>query len=124
MPLTYPNIVWIVDSGASHHMTNRRELHLDFKSMKNPLSVKIANGFCLEILGRGTVILNNQLKLLDTLNDLTLSFNFMSINKITKDNNCIVCFSQSKCWFSPSKCLLQETLFRENIDSADGENGL
>ncbi len=46
---------WIMDSGASAHMTHRREYFATFEELSDTSSVKLGNNEILEIKGRGTI---------------------------------------------------------------------
>ena len=46
---------WIIDSGASRHMTSRKDWLNDYKEFTEPESVKLGNGMTIEALGTGNV---------------------------------------------------------------------
>lgn len=108
---------WIIDSGASDHMTNNRSILTDFNFFSIPKSVRIANGLDLKVLGKGNVKLTAKLILRDVFYVPCLSFNLVSISKITHDNHCLAVFSSSHCFF-------QETRMLKMIGSARQCKGL
>ena len=46
---------WIVDSGASSHMTQRRELLINYEEFKEPQKVCLGDGRTVEALGKGNI---------------------------------------------------------------------
>lgn len=61
--------------------------------------INIANGTSLLVTGIETVRLSGKFSLHNVLYVPSLSFNLLLVGKLPKDNNCITCFSSSKCWF-------------------------
>jgi len=60
VPQTYNSGSWIVDSGASSHMTHTRELLVDYEEFDNPQNVCLGDGQIMEALGRGKLIFISQ----------------------------------------------------------------
>lgn len=110
-------INWITDSGASDHMTHNKHILIYYVSFSSPKYVEVATGFRTYILRKGTVILNNRLKLLNVLYTPNLNFHLISVRKFIMDNQCLASFS-------PYKVLFQGTTIGEKIDSAKIHNGL
>lgn len=50
---------WILDSGATRHITNRRELLFDFVEYAKPQSVRIGDNRMLSGVGKGSVKLKS-----------------------------------------------------------------
>ena len=46
---------WILDSGASSHMSFDRDEFMDIKELKNPISITIANGTSVQAMATGSV---------------------------------------------------------------------
>ena len=46
---------WVLDSGATDHMTNRREWLLDYTELKTPIVVRIGNGTAISAIGKGRI---------------------------------------------------------------------
>lgn len=51
----HPIIDWIADSGASSHMTNRRDWFINFEKFKNPLEILIADNSTILAYGSGSI---------------------------------------------------------------------
>ena len=49
------NDFWLIDSGASDHMTNRREWFCDFEGFASLVDIKIGNGDSMYAYGKGNV---------------------------------------------------------------------
>jgi hypothetical protein len=49
---------WIMDSGASHHMTSNRALLINYESFKTPTPIELGNNAVIYAQGRGSVTLN------------------------------------------------------------------
>ena len=47
--------VWIIDSGASRHMTFQRNVLKDYKEFENPEPVQLGDGQTVSALGEGKV---------------------------------------------------------------------
>ena len=82
---------WIVDSGATCHISNNRKLFTEYQTLQKPLEVSLGNGYALEAVGSGVVSLTLQLpdfqrkkcKLHDVLYVLKLTYNLLSVSKMT-----------------------------------------
>jgi hypothetical protein len=89
---------WIVDSGATDHMTCEPKQLQNFTKLKEPQYVTVANGNKTKILGTGTTnFLNKNVK--DVLYLPDFNSNLLSVRKITQDLNCDVIFSPNKVTF-------------------------
>lgn len=95
---------WIVDSGATCHMCNDRELFAELRDLERPLEVTLGDGHELEATGSGTVEMEMKLptgrtkrcKLRDVLYVPKLSYNLLSVSKAT-DAGKTVKFSEAGC---------------------------
>ncbi|CAL9000576.1 unnamed protein product, partial [Prunus brigantina] len=47
--------VWVIDSGATDHMTNKKQYLCDFENFTKAHSVSVANGTDVTVLGQGKV---------------------------------------------------------------------
>ena len=83
---------WIVDSGATCHMCNNKMLFSKLDDLKQSLEVTLGDGHVLEATGRGIVVLEMKLpqgksikcKLHDVLYVPMLSYNLLSVSKVTE----------------------------------------
>ena len=88
---TYKNRTWIIDTGASDHMTwDSNQLKYVLPSSKSVIST--ANGSTSPITGEGSVILSNTLTLDTVLVVPSLEYNLLSVSQITSTLACTVNF--------------------------------
>ncbi|RVW57690.1 Retrovirus-related Pol polyprotein from transposon TNT 1-94 [Vitis vinifera] len=90
---------WIVDSGASDHMTGDATIFDTYSSCPNNLTVRIADGSLSKVTGTGSVVLSRDLTLNSVLLVPNLDCNLLSISKLTKEKRCITNFSSTHCEF-------------------------
>ena len=83
---------WIMDSGATCHISNNRSLFVEYESLDESQSVTLGDGHTLEAVGKGVVALKLELeggktitgRLHDVLYVPELAYNLLSISKVTK----------------------------------------
>ncbi|KAK0606654.1 hypothetical protein LWI29_002135 [Acer saccharum] len=90
---------WIVDSGASDHMTGNATLFNTYSPSSGNLMVLIADGSLSKVAGIGLVTITDDLTLKSMLLVPNLTCNLMSISKLTKDLNCVTNFFSNRCEF-------------------------
>ena len=54
-------VAWIIDSGATCHMCNNKSLFMEYGSFKTPLKVTLGDGYEVDTIGSGVVMLNTVL---------------------------------------------------------------
>jgi hypothetical protein len=96
---TSKNKTWIIDTGASDHMTN---------DSNKLLSIRPSSQSTSPIMAEGHVILSNLLKLDSVLVVPSLEYNLLSVSQITLSLNCSVSF-----W--PTFCIFQDILTRKTL---------
>ena len=88
---TSKNRTWIIDTGASDHMTwDSSQLKSVLPSSQSVIST--ANGSTSPITGEGSVILSNTLTLDIVLVVPSLEYNILSVSQITSTLACTVTF--------------------------------
>ena len=108
---------WIIDSGASDHMTDDKRLFLSYAPVANKLTVKIADDSDAVVAGIGIVKVSATLTLNSVLHVPNLKCNLLSVSKLTKDEHCQANFFADHCSF-------QDLLTGMMIGSASESNGL
>jgi len=88
---------WIIDSGATDHMTENRGIMSSFTSTSN--FAVLADGFRTTIQGVGTATTSFTLSLAYVLYLPHFPFSLLSISKITKILNCTVTFFPDRSVF-------------------------
>ena len=89
---------WIVDSGASDHMTGCHELFSTYNPCPGNLKIRIADGSLSSVAGKGNIKLSN-MTLFSVLHVPNLTCNLVSISKLTNDLNCVAKYYPSYCEF-------------------------
>ena len=110
------NNTWIIDSGATDHMTFNSQ-NFSHRSPTETKNVSYADGTPTPVHGAGSVSLSSSLNLSSVLHVPTLSNNLLSISQITKSLNCIVTF-----W--PSHCVFQDITTKKTIGTGREKGGL
>uniref|UniRef100_A0A2N9EN83 Integrase catalytic domain-containing protein n=1 Tax=Fagus sylvatica TaxID=28930 RepID=A0A2N9EN83_FAGSY len=93
---------WVIDSGASDHMTGNSSLLSHTSSPCSPSFVTVANGTKTPVQGKGTVT-TSDLTLSDVLYLPEFPFNLLSVHKLTLALNCSIAFYPSHCEFQDLK---------------------
>ena len=106
--ITKANNSWIIDSGASDHVTHRENWLENVKTKSDYTSVTIPNGETLEVKRVGDIHLSKGFSLKDVLSVPDFNCNLLSVSKITRDLNCSLTFLPDKCFVQdlPSKKLI------------------
>jgi Reverse transcriptase (RNA-dependent DNA polymerase)/GAG-pre-integrase domain/Integrase core domain/gag-polypeptide of LTR copia-type len=89
---------WIIDSGATDHMTYCRD---DISKLNQPKKGEIlnANGVAYPVTGAGNVNLSSSLTLSNTLLVPSLSTKLISVGQLAEDLNCVVLMYPNCCIF-------------------------
>ena len=108
---------WVIDSGATDHMTGNSQIFCNFQSHKVPSPVTIADGTTHHVDGSGTVKPTSSITLSSVLSLPSLTFNLISVSKLTRDLNCCILFF-------PDHCLFQDLMTKKIIGKGHVSNGL
>ncbi|RVW64704.1 Retrovirus-related Pol polyprotein from transposon RE1 [Vitis vinifera] len=90
---------WIIDSGASDHMTNSSNMFESYSPCPGNKKVRIADGNFSPIAGKGLIKTSEGIDLKYVLHVPKLTCNLLSISKLSRDSNCCVIFYESHCIF-------------------------
>jgi len=108
---------WIIDSGASDHMTGDATLLNEYNQCTNNSTVRIANGSSSQVKGISLSRLLRDMILNSILYVPNLDCNLLSISKLTRDLNCVA-------KFFPHLCIFQDLDTGKKIGSAKMCSGL
>ncbi|XP_021723121.1 uncharacterized protein LOC110690566 [Chenopodium quinoa] len=92
---------WIIDSGASDHMTGYLNTMHDVVRSKNSPQINLPTGQTANITHFGSVNLGNNLSLKNVLYVPSFKHNLISVNKLMHD-------SHSKILFYPKYCIIHD----------------
>ena len=110
------SLPWIIDTGASHHMTGTYECLTDLRSI-TPCPVGLPNGEETMALKEGTVNLGEKLKLRHVLFVPKLKCNLISVSQLVDDSNFVVQFTNKIC-------AIQDCTSRMLIGAGEQREGL
>jgi hypothetical protein len=110
------NSSWVIDSGASDHMTGNSSLLSNISDPCSPFSVTVANGTKTPVQGIGTVSTPN-LTFSNVLHLPEFPFNLLSVHKLTVALHCSIAFF-------PSYCVFQDLKTKRTIGGGFEKDGL
>lgn len=90
---------WLIDSGATVHMTSTAYLFFTYSSFKTPILVGLADGSKVPAVGKGNVLINPNLKLTDVLLVPSFLMNLLSVKKLCSNGSYHVIFTSACCIF-------------------------
>lgn len=108
---------WIIDSGASDHMTSCSQLFDSYYPCSGSEKIRIADGSFSPIAGKGNIKISEKISLKSVLHVPKLACNLLSVSKLSKD-------SDYSILFSPSNCVFQDRNLGKMIGTAREINGL
>ena len=108
---------WIIDSGASNHMTNSSNIFESYSPCAGNKKVRIADGNFSPNTGKGLIKIYEEIDLKYVLHLPKLACNVLPVSKLSKDSNCCVIFYESHYVF-------QDRSSGKMIGSARMINGL
>lgn len=107
---------WLIDSGASSHMTHNKSLFKVYNTFETPQKVTLGDGHILEAVGSGnieifTLTRDKQVKpntMYDVLHVPGLKANLFSVRSAA-EKHLIVQFGHSRCWLKNKSGKLRAT---------------
>ncbi|XP_075076776.1 uncharacterized protein LOC142163392 [Nicotiana tabacum] len=109
--------VWIIDSGASNHMTSKIELLNNLSPLSSSSSVHLPNGDLAKITHSGSANIFKDYKISDVLHVPNFKYSPLSVSKITKELQCRV-------GFFPDLCVFQDFYTGKVLGISSEANGL
>ncbi|RDX65444.1 hypothetical protein CR513_55899, partial [Mucuna pruriens] len=112
-----PQSIWILDSGATDHMTPFPSHFTSYLKVSKRQLIIVANGDHVPIVGSSNVQLHSSLSLHNVFHVPKLANNLISIHRFIQDWNCVVTFFRSHC-------VIQELITERTIGVAKEQGGL
>ncbi|KAG6512389.1 hypothetical protein ZIOFF_030500 [Zingiber officinale] len=109
--------VWVIDSGATDHMSNKLTHVYDFHPFSKPSLVSVANGKGAHVQGKGKIKLVSDTIESDVLYVPSFPFQLLSVHKLTSSLNCEVLFT-------PHKVIFQDLVTKATIGEGFHLHGL
>lgn len=109
--------VWVIDSGATNHMSNKLTHVYDFRSFSTPSLVSVANGKCVPVKGKGKIKLVSNTIESDVLYVPSFPFQLLTVHKLTSSLKC-------EAIFTPNKVILQDLVTKARIGEGFHLHGL
>lgn len=105
---------WLIDSGASSHMTQNKELLAEYRNLDKPEKVSLGDGHTVEAVGIGNVHLNMLFEgseskksvMYQVLYVPKLACSLFSVRAAASRGN-VVRFGDKKCWIQDSNDILR-----------------
>ena len=110
------NLLWIVDTGASNHVTNDLSILMNVRTIQN-CPVGLPDGQFTNSNQIGSVELNGGLILDNVLFVPTLNCNLISVTQLSDESNCVIQFTNKIC-------VIQDRLTRKMISLGERTDGL
>ncbi|XP_019262147.1 PREDICTED: uncharacterized protein LOC109239985 [Nicotiana attenuata] len=88
---------WIVDSGASDHMTSNKEYLINITPLPIHFLVSLPNGYKVKVTCTGSFALTKSIILHNVLYLPSFKHNVISVHKITEPFDCMVQFTRISC---------------------------
>ena len=99
---------WVINSGATNHMTGNFNLFITFQPHLSTSTVTLADGSTSCVLRLGTIHPTPLIILTSVMSLPQFSFNLISMSKLTRTLNCSISFF-------PDYCLIQDLLTKRII---------
>ncbi|XP_074318743.1 uncharacterized protein LOC141655567 [Silene latifolia] len=90
---------WVIDTGATDHMTSDASLLCNIVNLSCPLLVTLPDGTVKQVFKTGTVYLTSTITLSDVLLIPDFQPNLLSVGKLISRNNLVVTFLKDICLF-------------------------
>ncbi|KAK9682189.1 hypothetical protein RND81_10G056600 [Saponaria officinalis] len=97
--------IWVIDSGASDHMSTSLKGMKHVRVLKNKLKITLPNGQTTLVTHMGSIYLRNGVKLCNVLVVPAFNQNLLSVQKLVRDNHCVVTFFKENCVIQDHKTM-------------------
>lgn len=85
-------VQWILDSGASHHMTPLFSILKEARKLDNPFYIIVPTGNTVLVEKMGNIQIDECIELKNLMHVPEFNCNLISIHKLTRDSDCIVTY--------------------------------
>ncbi|XP_016558245.2 uncharacterized protein LOC107858017 [Capsicum annuum] len=88
---------WIIDSGASHHMSYNDSSFFNTQNLPHPLLISLPNGCRVKVTKVGSVTISPDLILHKVLYVPSFRFNLIAVSSLTAQLKSLITFSTTSC---------------------------
>ncbi|KAK9740965.1 hypothetical protein RND81_03G073400 [Saponaria officinalis] len=88
---------WIVDSGATDHMSSQKDKFVNIRQLLHPVIVGLPDGSTKTVLYSGNMQIHPKIMLYDVLFVPDFKHNLISVSKLLTRNGLMINFDMSKC---------------------------
>lgn len=113
----HDDLSWLVDSGASNHVTSNPSSFSNFSVLHHPRKIILADGSSTPALGQGRVDLTPDLSLDNVLLVSAFPTSLLSVKKLCDYLHCCAVFTKSVCLF-------QDVVSQKELGRGSNRNGL
>ncbi|KAF7845046.1 uncharacterized protein G2W53_001951 [Senna tora] len=96
-------VIWIIDTGASSHITGNMSLFSQIKEVKGSHTVNLPDGSVKNVSHIGEVVINSKILLKDVLYVPEFRYNLISVHRLAGSSN-------MKFNFDTAQCIMQDLL--------------
>ncbi|XP_019258757.1 PREDICTED: uncharacterized protein LOC109236973 [Nicotiana attenuata] len=89
---------WILDSGATNHMTPHKHFLHNLKPLSVPFLITLPNGYKVKVISTGSLLLRHDITLHNVLLVPSFHFNLISIHKLIVQLDCFAILTKFACF--------------------------
>lgn len=109
-------IIFLLDSGATDHIVNTRDIFSQYTELPSPLKINVAkDGVSIQAYGRGKIDITTNLGIQGTIEEVLYSpevpYNLLSVNRIQQAGMVIVFDSVGVHIFKENKCIMRGNIY-------------
>ncbi|XP_075074481.1 uncharacterized protein LOC142162074 [Nicotiana tabacum] len=108
---------WIIDSGATNHMTPYKHLLHNLQPLISRFLITLPNGYKVKVISTGSLVLRTDMILHNVLLVPSFLFSLISVHKLLLQFQCLAVFSTSTC-------ILQGLSLRRSLEIGKAANGM
>ena len=89
--------LWIIDSGASNHITFKKSSLTNIQTMSYPMLVSLPNGYKVKVIEFGDVVITSGIVLHNVLYVPSFKYNLVPVHSLTLSTKSVILFTSVSC---------------------------